>query len=267
MSRRCSGLLGGNRRRSSGNKLNLPHGQFKATAAMSGTGHSHQFGTAQVTATAALSSSGGMLGLLGTGATAATAALTGSGTVVSNTYSFFYPSTSGPSSGISYSGNFLAGLQFKVTASGHSLLGYYWWVQAGTNPNPTAAQKFALYTWVPSTWSLVSAGTVTSGTLSAGWNRVNLGSGVALTSGQLYEVTTGFTGNFNDTTNQFGTGDPYATGITNGPIFAFSDVPGATFSPSNNNQGLFGTAGNDPTVNQPLTGDVHSNFWIDVIVQ
>lgn len=208
-----------------------------------------------------------MLGKLGTGAMTATAALTGTGTVVSSTLSFFYPGTSGPASGISYGGNFLAGLQFKCTASGHFLVGYRWWVQAGTNPNPTAAQKFCMYTWVPSVWTLVPLTTVISGTLSAGWNTVMLGAGVALVSGQNYEVCTGFTGNFNDTTNEFGTGDPYAGGITNGVIFAYSDVAGATFAPSNLNQGLFGTAGNDPTVNQPTTGDVHSNFWIDVIVQ
>lgn len=251
----------------SGNLTKVNSGRFTALAALSGSGTQRSLGSGAMTAYATLSSSGGMLGRMGSGALTASAALTGSGTVVSTTYSFFYPGTSGPASGVSYGGNITVGLQFKVTATGHSLLGYRWWVQAGTNPNPTAAQKFALWTWVPSTWSLVSAGTVTSGTLTTGWNAVNLGSSVALTNGQLYQVTTGLTGNFNDTNNEFGTGDPYAGGITNGPIFAYSDVAGALFSPANVNQGQFGTAGNDPTTAQPLTGDVHSNFWIDVIVQ
>lgn len=267
MARRCSGVSGGNRRRSSGNKTSSPHGQFKATATMSGTGHVHSFGTGQMTATAALSSTGGMLGKLGSGATAATAALTGTGTVVSATLSFFYPGTSGPASGISYSGNIVVGLQFKATATGHFLLGYRWWVQAGTNPNPTAAQKFCMYTWVPSTWTLVPLTTVTSGTLTTGWNAVTLGAGVALVSGQVYQVATGLTGNFNDTNNQFGAGNPYSGGITNGPIFAFDDQGTANQSPSGINQMAFGTASNDPTVDRPATGDVHSSFWIDVIVQ
>lgn len=267
MPRRCSGVAGGNRRRSSGNKLNLPHGQFKATAALSGTGHVHQFGSGSMTATAALSSAGGMLGLLGTGATAAGAALTGTGSVEASTLSFFAPGTSGPAGGTSYGGDFLAGIQFKVTATGHSFLGYYWWVQDGTNPNPTVAQKFCLYTYALGVWALVPGSTVTSGTLSAGWNEVLLGSGIVLVEGQPYQACTGFTGNFNDTENQFSTGDPYQDGITNGVLFAYSDLGTANQSPAGTPQMAFGTASSDPTVSQPTQDNAADNFWIDVVVQ
>ena len=267
MSPRHSGVAGGNRRRSSGNKTSTPHGQFKATATMSGTGTQTSAGAGTMTATAALSSTGGMLGLMGTGVLTATAALTGTGSVVASTLSFFYPSTNGPSSGTSFSSPIGFGLQFKVTAPGHTLLGYAWWVQAGTNPNPTVPQTFCLYTWVPSTWSLVAAGTIVSGTLSVGWNTVMLGSGVSLTSGQVYQACTGLTGNFNDVTNQFGSGQPYAAGITKGDLFAFSDLTGSAQSPSNINQSAYEVAGADPTLHQPTAGNASDNFFIDVIIQ
>jgi hypothetical protein len=220
-----------------------------------------------MTAHAALSSSGGMLGLLGAGSVGATASLTGSGTVEANTTSFWYPSTNGPASGISYGGNIVVGLQFKCTAAGHTFLGYAWWVQAGTNPNPTTAQKFCLYTWVSSTWSIVPGSTVTSGALSVGWNEVLLGSGISLVENQLYQVATGLTGNFNDQQDQFASGDPYQDGLTVGPLFAFSDLGGPFQSPASIPQGAFGVTSNDPTVDQPTTDDEASNFWIDVIVQ
>lgn len=266
MGRRTSGTGTGNRRRVSGGAAAGNSGQFKATATMSGTGHVHQFGSGQMTATAALSSTGGMVGKLGTGALTGTAALTGTGSVVSTTYSLFYPSTSGPSSGVSYGGNFLSGVIFKVTASGHTLNAYAWWVQAGTNPNPTAAQKFCLYTNVSSVWSLVPLTTVTSGTLHAGWNVISLGTPVALVSGQVYQAATGFTGNFNDTNNQFGNGQPFQAGITNGPLFGYADQGAPGQAPFTFAQMAFSTAGNDPTVNQPTTDDAASNFWIDVVV-
>lgn len=233
---------------------------------MSGTGHSHQKGTGLVTATALLHSSGGMLGLLGAGATSGTAALSGTGTVVASSLSFFHPGTSGPSSGTSFASAFTYGIQFKVTASGHHLAGYYLWVQAGTNPNPTGARICTLYTFVANAWSVVSGSTVTSGTLTTGWNLVSLGSPVSLVSGQPYEACAGQTGNFNETDNQFGSGDPFSAGITNGDLFAYSDSGGSAAPPTFVGQCLFGTGSADPTVSQPLTSFNSANFWMDVNV-
>lgn len=266
MPRRCSGTAGGNRRRSSGNKLNLPHGQFLATAAMSGAGHVHSFGAGQMTAHAALSSSGGMLGLLGTGATAASAALTGTGSVVAAGNSFFQPGTSGPSSGTSFSSDLIVGLQFGVTASGHHLTGYYIWVQLGTNPNPTIPQKCALYLYAAGVWTVQSAATATSGTLVAGWNLVSLGTPYLLVTSTPYCFATGVNGNFNITDNSFGSGDPYAAGITSGPAICYSDVSGSAPSPSTYAQGLYSTAGSDPTTTFPNDGVSSYNPWLDVVI-
>lgn len=233
---------------------------------MSGTGHSHQKGTGLVTATALLHSSGGMLGLLGAGATSGTAALTGTGSIVSGGNSFFYPGTSGPASGISFSGDFLSGLLFKATATGHFLSAYLIWVQSGTNPNPTGATKFALWGYIASTWTLQATATTTSGSLVNGWNVVSLGTPFPLVSGTEYEIVAGINGNFNFTANQFGSGEPFAAGITSGPAFAYSSVSGSAAAPSGDFQGLFSTADSDPTLHRADTNSSDFNPWIDVIV-
>ena len=49
---------------------------------------------------------------------------------------------------------------------------------------------------------------------------------VPLAIGATYIAATGFTGGFPDTNNQFGGGDPYSGGITNGPLTAYSDPVG-----------------------------------------
>ena len=58
------------------------------------------------------------------------------------TYRLF-PSTNGPSSPVSYSGPFLAGVLFEVTTGGCWFDGYWWWVCP--SGQSTAAQKFALW--------------------------------------------------------------------------------------------------------------------------
>ena len=78
-------------------------------------------------------------------------------------------------------------------------------------------------------------------------------------------AVTGFSGGFPNTANQFGGGDPYSAGITNGPLFAYSDSSGSAGSPTME-QGVFSTAGTDPTANLPGYGYQASNFWMDVQV-
>ena len=82
----------------------------------------------------------------------------------------------------------------------------------------------------------------------------------------IYEVATGFSGSFPDTNNQFGIGDPYASGITSGPLFAYSDQGASAPCPASPTaaQGAFGVAGTDPSVNIPDQGSYSSNFWIDL---
>jgi Domain of unknown function (DUF4082) len=178
----------------------------------------------------------------------------------------------GPGSPAAFSGSFQAGLITKVTASALWMQGYYWWVPAGGD---TGAQKFA--TWQLTNTGggvsqvLVPAATVTSGTLTAGqWNLVPLAAPIGLSAGVPYTITTAWTAvhGFPDVASQFGSGQPYAAGITNGPLFAYSDQGASAPEPftSNYNQGLFGTSVSDPAVSMPVTGDSSSNFFIDLLV-
>ena len=189
-----------------------------------------------------------------------------------------FPSTNGPSSVVNDSGDFGAGILFEVTEGGMWFEGYWWWV---ANNGDTAPQKFALWQMGDDNGYLIDAATVTSGTLVAGqWNYVPLNTPVQLSIGGndvggndctgAYIACTVWTmvNGFSITSNQFGSGDPYSAGITQGPLFAFSDQSGSApcKAPGNHPQGLFGGSGNDPT-NAPTTGGSNSaNFWMDVQV-
>lgn len=176
-----------------------------------------------------------------------------------------FPATAGPSSPASYSGPFLAGVVFQVTKGGVWFDGYWWWVCP--SGQSTSAQSFALWQVTgPGAGTLIPSATATSGALTAGqWNYVPLATPIPLAIGAPYMAVTGFSGGFPNTANQFGGGDPYSAGITNGPLFAYSDSSGSAGSPTME-QGLFSTAGTDPTANLPGNGYQASNFWMDVQV-
>ncbi|HEV3382271.1 MAG TPA: DUF4082 domain-containing protein [Trebonia sp.] len=189
------------------------------------------------------------------------------------TYRIF-PSANGPSSPVSYTGDFLAGVTFCVTSICW-LEGYWWWVcPAGQS---TAPQKFALWQlYGEGEGNLIAGSVATSGALTAGqWNFVPLPVAIPLSVGNLtgngaavYEAATGFTGSFPDTNGAFGASGPYASGITNGPLFAYSDQGASAPSPASPTsfQGAFSTAGTDPSVHVPDMGSNSSNFWIDLQV-
>jgi len=74
-----------------------------------------------------------------------------------------YPSTGGPSTAVSYTGNFTAGVMFQVSSGGCWFEGYWWWVASN---GPTAAQKFALWLVTgPGVGLLIPAATVTRSSL------------------------------------------------------------------------------------------------------
>jgi hypothetical protein len=187
------------------------------------------------------------------------------------TYRLF-PSTAGPSTAVSYSGNFLAGVLFCVTTNCW-FEGYWWWVCP--SGQSTAPQKFALWqVYGNDQGNLIPGSAVTSGTLTAGqWNYVPLPAPLQLSIGNIngagaavYQAATGFTGGFPDTNNQFGTGQPFANGITNGPLFAYADLYAPAQSPTGSFQGGFSVAGTDPSVNMPAQGSNSANFWMDLQV-
>lgn len=193
------------------------------------------------------------------------------------TYRLF-PSTNGPTSPVSYTGTFSAGVAFEVTSGGTWFEGYWWWVcESG---QPTSAQTFALWqVYLGGTASLVAAATVESGTLTPGqWNYVPLENPVMLSVGgganfndadgggpAVYIACTGFSGGFPDTNSQFGAGEPYSAGITSGPLTAFSDQSGSLPAPWTIGQGLFSTD-DDVTAYCPFNLSSSSNFWMDVQV-
>lgn len=184
----------------------------------------------------------------------------------------------GPSSVTSYSGPFLAGVSFSVAGKVMWLDGYFWWVCP--TGQSTAAQKFALWNryGTGSSQSVVPGSVVTSGPLTAGqWNFIALATPIQLAPGTLYVASTGWTTStggatgFPDLQNQFGSGQPYASGIVNGPLTAWSDLGASNEFPASSlnyglDQGLFSVAGTDPSASMPNGGSNSANFWMDLQV-
>jgi hypothetical protein len=168
------------------------------------------------------------------------------------------------------SGPFLAGMVFQVTASGLWLSGYQWWVPPGGD---TGSQKYALQQLTSPDHGIdaivVPAAAVTSGTLAAGaMNEIGLGTPAGLSAGVPYVAATGWTmtAGFPISQNQLGSGQPYAAGITSGPVQAFSDRSGSAPVPlaSDYQQGLFtATSPADPAITlfSPSDGFNSSLFW------
>ena len=180
------------------------------------------------------------------------------------TYRLF-ANVNGPATPVSYSGPFVSGVVCTVTSGACWLDGYWWWVCP--SGQSTAAQEFTLWCMYdgPDSGSLVPNSTVTSGALIAGqWNFVQLPSPLPLAIGATYVAATGFTGSFPNTNSQFGSGDPYADGITSGPLLAYSDGTGSRPSPFNTAQSVFSAASDDPTALMPIYGSSAANFWMDV---
>lgn len=188
------------------------------------------------------------------------------------TYRLF-PATSGPASPTAATGGWLLGTLFSVTGGMNWLDGYYHWVPAGGD---TVAKKFALWNRYSLTQQqLVTGGTVTSGTMTAGqWNYVPLASPIQLAPGALYVACVGWTATNGIplTAGQFTSGGAYAAGIVNGPLTAWSAQGGSNAFPAstgdyNLGQGLFANAlGADPAAAMPNNGSGSDNFWIDVQV-
>jgi len=132
----------------------------------------------------------------------------------------------------------------------------------------TAPQKFALWAaYNDGVGALIPTATVTSGPLTAGqWNFVPLANPISLAPGACYNACTGFSGSFPATDSQFGAGGPYAKGIVNGPLSAFSDISGSLPAAFAMSQGVFSVAGTDPTANMPAGGSNSANFWMDLQV-
>jgi len=184
------------------------------------------------------------------------------------TYRLF-PSTNGPSSATAYSGDYIAGVLFRVTQGGMWFQGYWWWVCA--SGQTTAATKCALWSvGFPASpgGTVVPGSVVTSGTLTAGaWNYIPLATPIQLSIGSTYCAAIAVNSAFPDTQSQFGASpQPYSAGIVNGPLTAFSDTTGTLPEPYGRHQGIFSTSGTDPSTTMPGQGNVSDNLWVDVQV-
>ena len=192
-------------------------------------------------------------------------AAVGGGGGSNGTYRLF-PSTNGPSSAFSDNTDWIAGVGFEVTDGGMWFEGYWWWVcNTGQQTTPV---NFALWQITSNSAGILIPGShVTSGTLTAGqWNYVPLATPIQLSLRTGYMAAVGFvcTTGFPYTPNQFDTGDPYASGITNGPLFAWPNT-GATRWDSIA-QGAYSVASADPTANMPSSDVNSANLWMDVQV-
>lgn len=170
-------------------------------------------------------------------------------------------------------GPYVAGTCFTVTTP--CWLEGYWWFVCASGGQTTAAQQFALWSAnrdgsAATRGSVISAGTVTSGTLSAGWNYVPLAVPAPLTIGWTYIASTGYNtdpnGGIPYTDAQFGASNPYSSGIVNGPLTGFSDSGGSTPDPFGNFQCCYIRTGTDPTANFPSTQSNGFNAWLDLQV-
>jgi hypothetical protein len=178
---------------------------------------------------------------------------------------------SGPSSPISYSGNFISGTGFTVTQSGMWFQGYWWWLSP-TGAQPTGPTKCALWSQTNmGTGNLVPGSVVTSGPLTPGWNYIPLPQPIPLSLYDTLVAAVGCNGAFPDTPNYWGPGQTGGNGITQGPLMAWS-APGTSYwsgghgNPLSSPQGLFSTAGSDPSLTMPAAGSSTDNFWVDVQV-
>src|SRR5438874_8176116 len=106
--------------------------------------------------------------------------------------------TQPPAAATAFSSDFTAGLAFEVTQNAW-FEGFWWYVPA--SGGSTAPQKFCLWqvTHVsPRAATLITAVTVTSGTLVTGWNWVPV-TPVQVALGTLYVAATGVNAAFPDT--------------------------------------------------------------------
>lgn len=170
----------------------------------------------------------------------------------------------GPTNAVSIGSTALVtSLIFELTTGGGWLDGYWLWVCP--EGQPTAPQTFTLYILYQganyvNTGEIIPGTTVTSGDLVPGqWNFIPLPQAVPLSIATLYQLETAASGGVPITENNWGVGDPWASGVTSGPVFAPSSGPNGT------DQGAV-AVGADPTTVVPEYSSESPFWWLDVQV-
>ncbi len=186
-----------------------------------------------------------------------------------------FGSTNGPATAVTFGGSFISGMEFAVNGGNRWFEGYWWWVASNQLTTP---RKCALWSVGPGATGQVVPGTVvTSGTLTASqWNYIPIPTPVPLSpcydgnstvDGGAYIAAVGCNGNFPDTNNFWGTTGAsglWGNNVIGSPLFAYSGA-GLSFQPPYGHaQGVFSTAGSDPSTTLPLSVSGTDNFWVDV---
>jgi len=176
-----------------------------------------------------------------------------------------FAGTIGPVTATANAAPVTVGTGFTVGAPRCFLRGFWLWACPGGGQS-LSAQTFALWTETgAASGALVAGSALTSGALLGGeWNCAAYSSPIPLTQGVPYRAVTGFTGPYPSTLNQWNAGGPYAAGLTNGPLAAYSDPAGSAPDLYGSPQSSLSTAGSDPTVFYPGTGNSGFNAWLDV---
>jgi hypothetical protein len=154
-------------------------------------------------------------------------------------------------------------LVFEMKTGGGWLEGYWLWV-CGSGQS-TAPQTFTV--WLPyvgahyvDTGAIVPGTTVTSGALSpGGWNFIPLRHPVPLSIATSYQLETGTTGGIPLTQHMWGKGEPWAKGVTSGPLYAPPAGPNSTDQ-------CAVAPGSNPTKIVPAYAYASPYFWLDVQV-
>lgn len=179
--------------------------------------------------------------------------------------------SSPPGSPSSFGTQVVVGLAVKTTTAPLWLKGYRYYVAAGQATTPVTCalwQSTTVAGGIGERGYFVPGSQVTSGTLTPGVNTILLPRPMLLTQSPLIEGYVAVLGPVTagpQVVNQFGSGDPLAAGIVNGPLQAFSDASGTNPLPNGHSQAPF-TGGTDPTTTLPSTGFESGNWLVDVIV-
>ena len=170
----------------------------------------------------------------------------------------------GPAAAVSTgSKGLITSLVFEMKTGGGWLEGYWLWV-CDTGQS-TAPQKFTV--WLPyqganyvDTGESVPGTTVTSGALVPGrWNFVPLRQAVPLAIATQYQLETGTVGGVPLTQHMWGPGNPWAKGVTSGPLFAPPSGPNSTDQ-------CAVAPGSNPTKVVAAYSYASPYFWLDVQV-
>lgn len=179
------------------------------------------------------------------------------------------------------SGGWLLGTMATLTGGTQWLYGYDFWVAPGGDTAPAGGFTFATWNvYGSSSEILVPGSTAAKSTLTADtMNRVLLATPIQVAPGEIYVHAVGWTASAGIplSSGQFGSGNNYAAGITNGPLVAWPNTNAGGTNPFGGvtpyatqfsmGQGLFSNVlGSDPTAHMPNNASGNDFFWISPVI-